>query len=161
MFYDFSNTKWSLFSINSYDNNRKGNYFPMRGNINRYTFVLSYSKQWRIYLSEAFQRFWERVTHIFSRYPCLAVSASSEFIKFVGHHVDAISIQVHVKTSLICSSLLLRPVIKITITHLPIYMSLLLEKNKKKNKTQTNKVVIHHWNTKITLAKEGFDFLPC
>lgn len=132
----------------------------MRGNINRYTFVLSYSKQWRIYLSEAFQRFWERVTHIFSRYPCLAVSASSEFIQFVGHHVDAISIQVHVKTSLICSSLLLRPVIKITITHLPIYMSLLLEK-KKKNKTQTNKVVIHHWNTKITLAKEGFDFLPC
>lgn len=114
----------------------------MRGNINRYTFVLSYSKQWRIYLSEAFQRFWERVTHIFSRYPCLAVSASSEFIKFVGHHVDGISIQVHVKTNLICSALLLRPVTKITITHLLIYMNLLFEKKKKnlkkKNHKQTN-----------------------
>jgi len=91
--------------------------------------------------SKAFQRFWERMTHIFSRYPlCLAVSASSEFIKFVGHHVDGISIQVHVKTNLICSYLRLRPVTKITITHLPIYMSLLFAwKTEEKKKKHSNK----------------------
>ena len=103
--------------------------------------------------SKAFQRFWERMTHIFSRYHlCLAVSASSEFIKFVGHYVDGISIQVHVKTNLICSYLLLRPVTKITITHLPIYMSLLFAWKTEGKKT-LKQILIYHWNTKITLTK--------
>lgn len=110
------------------------------------------SKQWRIYLSLKHSRDSRTEWHIFSRYPCLAVSASSEFIKFVGHHVDGISIQVHVKTNLICSSLLLRPVTKITITHLPIYMSLLFVW-KTEGKKNTNQLLIYHWNTKITLAK--------
>ena len=250
MFYDFSNTKWTLFSINSYNNNRKGNYFPLKENINRYTLCfhiqsngeftslssipaekamapysstpaweipwmeesgrlqsmgslrvrhdwatslscftfMHWRRKWQptpVFLpgeprdggawwaavygvaqsqtrlkwlssssSKAFQRFWERMTHIFSRYPlCLAVSASSEFIKFVGHHVDGISIQVHVKTNLICSYLRLRPVTKITITHLPIYMSLLFAWKTEGKKKTLKQILIYHWNTKITLAK--------
>lgn len=133
--------------INSYGNNRKGNYFLMRGNINRYTLCFHIKAMENLPLSQAFQRFssWTE-WHIFSRYPCLAVSASLNLIKFVGHHVDGISIQVHVKQTLICSSLLLRPVTKITITHLPIYMSLLFVLEKLKEKKNTNQLLIYHWN---------------